>query len=366
MPSLAQRITELLKEDSRSDSPAALSKTFTTGEVIFSSGDASDGLYLIETGRVRVMADSGNQDLLPLATIEAGELVGEMGVIDDAPRSATAIAEADTTARFLSREEFLGLLKNHPELALHLIGEFSQRLRTLNRKYIDETLQAERLALMGRFAATIVHDFRSPLSVISLGNEIVCSPGANPDLRTKFKGRIDQQVSRMCNMLDELLDFSRPTNQKQKVPALGYREFIDDLFEELNEETVRRGVTLKLGNTPPMVSVHIAPQRLSRLFFNLVNNAVQAMPNGGTITLRFAIKDGELQTEVADTGDGIAPEIAANLFKPFATHGKANGTGLGLSICRKIIEDHGGRIAARNEPGNGAVFSFTLPLLQHH
>ena len=66
--------------------------------------------------------------------------------------------------------------------------------------------------------------------------------------------------------------------------------------------------------------------------------------------------------EVADTGRGIAPEVAQSLFRPFATHGKAHGTGLGLTICKKIVEDHGGRIWARSEPGKGATFLFTLPL----
>jgi two-component system sensor kinase FixL len=83
---------------------------------------------------------------------------------------------------------------------------------------------------------------------------------------------------------------------------------------------------------------------------------------GGAIFLRFKTGAGELLVEVEDTGPGIAPEIADKLFQPFATHGKAHGTGLGLSICKKIVEDHGGKISARSEPGRGAIFCFTLPL----
>jgi two-component system sensor kinase FixL len=108
--------------------------------------------------------------------------------------------------------------------------------------------------------------------------------------------------------------------------------------------------------------VNADPHRLERLFYNLVNNAVAEMKDGGTIFLRFALAGGELQVDVEDTGKGIAPEIAATLFQPFVTFGKPNGTGLGLSICKKIAEDHGGRIWARSEAGKGATFSFTLPL----
>ena len=83
---------------------------------------------------------------------------------------------------------------------------------------------------------------------------------------------------------------------------------------------------------------------------------------GGKIFLKFSLGDSELTVAVQDTGKGIAPAIAQSLFQPFATHGKAHGTGLGLSICRKIVEDHGGRIWADSVPGKGATFSFTLPL----
>ena len=106
------------------------------------------------------------------------------------------------------------------------------------------------------------------------------------------------------------------------------------------------------------------PRRLRRIFFNLVHNATDAMQNAGIIFVGFELKPGEIVTEIEDTGPGIAREVADKLFQPFATHGKAHGTGLGLSICKKIAEDHGGRISARSEPGRGAIFSFTLPLLK--
>ena len=86
------------------------------------------------------------------------------------------------------------------------------------------------------------------------------------------------------------------------------------------------------------------------------------MPNGGKIFLRFNCDEKEIVTEIEDTGSGIAPQIADKLFQPFATHGKSHGTGLGLSICKKIIEDHKGRIWVRNEPKRGAIFCFSLPL----
>jgi len=110
------------------------------------------------------------------------------------------------------------------------------------------------------------------------------------------------------------------------------------------------------------VLVRINPQRLSRVFHNIISNAADAMPAGGAIKLRFAQNPQEIVTELEDSGRGIAPQIQHRLFQAFATYGKANGTGLGLSICKKIIQDHKGKITARNNPAGGAIFSFTLPL----
>jgi len=112
----------------------------------------------------------------------------------------------------------------------------------------------------------------------------------------------------------------------------------------------------------PTVKLPLDPKRLRRVFFNLVHNATDAMPDGGTVSVRFRVSSTEVTTEVEDTGPGIAPEIADKLFEAFATFGKSHGTGLGLSICKKIVEDHGGRIWVQNQPGKGALFCFALPL----
>jgi len=140
-----------------------------------------------------------------------------------------------------------------------------------------------------------------------------------------------------------------------------YGAFVTYLLEELGPEVGLKSVTLELENPPPSVELFVHPKRLRRIFYNLVHNATDAMPEGGKIILRFQAADKEVVTEVEDTGPGIAPEIVDQLFHPFATHGKAHGTGLGLSICKRIIEEHHGWISARNKPGGGAVFTFGLP-----
>ena len=356
------RFVGVLNEELRSLGRAAHVRRFRAGEIIFSAGDAGDGLYLINSGRVQISAVVGNGESRVLATIGADDYFGEMAVIDHAPRSATARAEGETAAIFLSHEEFLGLLEHRPQLALSLAREFSARIRALDQKYADEVLQAERLAVVGRFAGTIVHDFKNPLQVIGLAAELACSDTTAPPMRHKAQNRIAQQVERMTNMLQELIEFTKPSGQRPMLARVNFARYMNPLAEEIRQEIAERGVKLELGNPPPEVDVRVQPPRLSRLFYNLLNNAVDEMPDGGKITLRFIVENGELRLEVQDTGRGIAPEIAPKLFEPFTTHGKAHGTGLGLTICKKIVEDHGGRIWAHSEPGQGATFCFTLPL----
>jgi signal transduction histidine kinase len=352
----------VLREELYALEPEGHVRNFPAGQVIFSAGDPGDGFYVVETGRVQISAVVAGSDSRVLASIGAGDFFGEMAVIDDAPRSATATAEIDTHALFLGRDKLLQLLERKPRLALNIIREFSARMRTLNKRYLEEIVQAERLAVIGRFAGTIVHDFKNPLTIIGLAGELACSEDTSPPMRAKAQDKIARQVERMTNMLQELIEFARPSGQTPALRTLDFARYMTPLADEIRQEIADRGVKLELAGPAPNVAVRIQPQRLSRLFYNLLNNAVDEMPQGGTIFLRFITSPDEVRIEVEDTGRGIAPEIAETLFQPFATHGKPHGTGLGLSICKRIVEDHGGRIGAASEPGRGATFSFTLPL----
>jgi signal transduction histidine kinase len=335
---------------------------FQPGEVIFSAGDPGDGFYVVESGEVRISAVVGQNDQRLLATIGAGDFFGEMAVVDAEPRSASAIADKPTKAYFLTRDVLLGLLREKPQLALDLVREFSIRMRALNQKYLDEIIQAERLAVIGRFAGTIVHDFKNPLTIIGLAAELACSDDTTSPMRHQAQTKIARQVERMTNMLQELIEFTKPSGQRPTLKAVEFARYMNPLADEIRQEIADRGVKLVLENPPPNVQVKVEPKRLSRLFYNLLNNAVEEMPEGGKIFLRFTPSKTDLRVDVQDTGQGIAPEIAESLFMPFTTHGKEHGTGLGLTICKKIVEDHGGGIWATSERGKGATFSFTLPL----
>ncbi|MGO8931778.1 MAG: ATP-binding protein [Limisphaerales bacterium] len=341
----------------------AREQTYAAGQEIFKEGGNGDGLYVVRDGLVEISGLVDEKVRLVFSQIGPGDVFGEMAVIESQPRSACAVAKADAQVYFIPRAEMLALVERSPALALTLLREVSHRLREFNRQYLREVLQTERLAVVGRFARSIIHDLKNPLNIIGLTAEMASMDRATPEMRQRASAGIRKQVEQISDLISEILDFTQGPQPDFVLTPTDYGAFVTQLLDELGPEAGLKAVTLELENPPPSAEVLIHPKRLRRVFYNLVQNATDAMPEGGKIILRFQTTGAEVVTEIEDSGRGIAPEIASQLFEVFATHGKAHGTGLGLSICKRIIQDHQGWISARNRPGGGAVFSFGLPRL---
>jgi len=335
----------------------AQERKFAVGKEIFLEGSPGDGVYIVKSGLVEI---SGGQHVF--SRLGPGEFFGEMAVIEHQPRSANATAAAASEVYFLPRGEMLAFIEHSPGLAFTLLQQVSHRLREFNQLHLRELVQAESLAVIGRFAQGIVHDLKNPLSIISLSAEMFNISGISPEIRAKSQSRIRKQVERISDMVSDILIFTQAARKEAELRPGDYRTFVLDLVGDLRSEAELRDTQIEMPSEPPAVAVKFDARRLSRIFFNLVGNATDVMLNGGKIFLRFELRENEIVTEIEDTGPGISPEIAGRLFQPFVTYGKTKGTGLGLTICKKIIEDHGGTISARGEPGRGAIFAFTLPL----
>ncbi len=336
--------------------------SFAPGQDIFKEGDPGDGVYVVKAGRVEISAAITSGERHVFSQVLPGDVFGEMAVLDCLPRSACASAQGDTTVYFVPRDYLVEVLKHSPELSMSMVQEISRRLREFNRQFIRKVLQVERLALIGRFSSSIVHDLKNPLTIISIATEQACAGDSTPGTRDVAQGRIGKQVERITTLVNDILEFTRGTSLAMTFSELNYATFVESIINEFRDEVALKGVRIELENQPPAIKLPLNPQRLSRVFFNLIHNAVDEMPGGGTIKLRFKTSDREVITEIEDNGGGIAPEIVDHLFEAFASFGKPTGTGLGLSITQRIIEEHLGTISARNHPGTGAVFAFTLPL----
>lgn len=340
---------------------AAQERRFAAGQEIFREGDPGDGIYIVKSGLIEISSQLNPDHRQVLSQLGPGQIFGEMAIIENLPRSAAASAVHPTVAIFLARAEMQALLERSPGLVAGLVQIVSHRLRDFNQHYLREVVQAERLAAVGRFARSIIHDLKNPLNIISLTTEVFSKPEVSPTLRATAHARISKQVDRINDLITDMLQFTQGSQSPALAPV-NYAAFIEQLVGELRPEFESRSIVVQCANPPPTTTLQIDVKRLRRVFYNLAHNAAEAMPGAGTLTLRFTQTGRELLTELADTGSGIATEIADQLFQPFVTHGKPHGTGLGLSICKRIVEDHGGRIGARNNPAGGAVFLFSLPL----
>jgi signal transduction histidine kinase len=237
----------------------------------------------------------------------------------------------------------------------------SRRLREFNRQHLREMLQAERLAAVGRFARAIVHDLKNPLTAISLAVARACAATTPQNERDRAASLISRQVDRATALADDIIDFTQRPPSAPALEPIDFSVLVLSVVADLQTELAPGGIKIAYESPPPAVPLRVDPRRMPRVFANLLRNAADAMPAGGTVSLRFRQTAEEVSTEVRDTGLGLSAEIKPRLFEPFATFGKTKGTGLGLAICKQIVEEHGGSITAANHPQKGAVFTFTLP-----
>lgn len=168
------------------------------------------------------------------------------------------------------------------------------------------------------------------------------------------------EIARLEVIIDDLLTFARPSAPKL-VPA-SLNAVVDEVLDFMARQLEHAGVAVRRELEPALPAAPLDPQRIRQVVLNLILNAAEAMPNGGTLTARTRSTDREVVAELDDTGHGIPPELAAKIFEPFFTT-KPGGSGLGLGVSRTIIEAHGGTLTFQPLE-HGTRFVFTLPRSQ--
>jgi len=156
----------LASEDLQNLRRNAQERRFAASEEIFGEGSPGDGVYVIAEGCVEIAYRVDAKQRRVFSRLGPGEIFGEMAVIENLPRSAAAIAAEDARAYFIPRDKMLAVLQHSPALAFNLLQEISRRLRDFNQLYLREILEAERLAAVGNFARSILHDLKNPLTII--------------------------------------------------------------------------------------------------------------------------------------------------------------------------------------------------------
>ncbi len=238
--------------------------------------------------------------------------------------------------------------------------------------YHRERLErAERLASMGELAASLAHEIKNPLAGIDGAIQVMADELPDTDSRKEIMLEVLSQVRRLDRTVRDLLAFARPG--RPDVAPCDLHQVLDRTLLLVAEDPKAKHVRVVRDYRAGLPPLEADGKQLGQVFLNLILNAIQAMPGGGQVRIRTALPGmgggngaGPLpagtvvEVEIADTGPGIPPHLLEEIFKPFVTT-KHRGTGLGLSVSRRIVEEHGGSIAAWNQPGGGASFRIRLP-----
>ena len=241
-----------------------------------------------------------------------------------------------------------------------LAREFNAMAASLARQR-SELLRAERLAAVGRIASQITHEIRNPLNAISLNAELLAEelgPGGSGEAPSLLRA-IGREIDRLNAVVEDYLRFARlPKPQKAREDL---NEILSGLLDFIAPEMAAARVEVRRELAPGLPPVLGDEGQLRAAFLNLLRNGREAMPGGGTVTVRTRLAaDGEVEAEVRDTGAGIPEEVLPRIFDPFYST-KERGTGLGLAFALQVAQVHGGSLRCESQPGRGTAFFVRLP-----
>lgn len=278
-----------------------------------------------------------------------------------------AINRLVDSASKISRHEFDDPIepKYNDELGF-LAKSFNEMRITLKENKVklekaqEDRIRSERLAAIGQIAAGIIHDFKNPMTIITMTTEMITSGFANNNQkRIECCENIKSQVDRMVNMTQDILDYAHG----QKSLNLVNVEFTKNILNKIEfhrKKFENKKLQLKT-NLPEPFAVSIDSNKFTRVLDNIIVNAYEALAPGNGVEITVKNNKDNFQVIISDNGPGIPKNIVDEIFQPFVTSGKPNGTGLGLAITKKIITDHGGDIMVESELKKGTTFIITFP-----
>jgi two-component system nitrogen regulation sensor histidine kinase GlnL len=233
---------------------------------------------------------------------------------------------------------------------------------------LEERLQrSDRLAALGTVAAGVAHEIRNPLAGLRGAAQLLEGEEDFPPALREYTSVIVKEVDRLGAIVERLLSFATPRGPVLR--SCNLHEVLDSLLFLERAPLKAANITVQRQYDPQLPEILADPSEIRQLFLNLIRNGVEAMSDGGELTVRTRYERSAKRcggrsaavAEIVDQGSGFDPEIERRLFTPFFTT-KERGTGLGLAICLRIVEDHGGAMEATSSPGRGSSFRVWLPL----
>ena len=227
----------------------------------------------------------------------------------------------------------------------------------------EQLLQSEKLAAMGRLTSQIAHELNNPLYGIMNTLELLKSEVSPENKRRKLLDMSLSEIVRLADMLRKMLSFSKPEHEEKK--PVDINTIIDEILMLHEKQLQEHSIKIKTEFDQGLNQVFASTSQLRQVVLNMVSNARDAMPDGGTLMVRTFEDDGFVKIQFVDTGIGIRKENIDKIFDSFfTTKASVKGVGLGLSVCYGFIKEHGGDIQVESVPGEGTTFTILLPC--HH
>jgi nitrogen fixation/metabolism regulation signal transduction histidine kinase len=263
-----------------------------------------------------------------------------------------------------------GNLHTEVEVCSHdEVGELAEAFNRMTRELREQKerlLQTERVAAWRELARRLAHELKNPLFPLQLTVENLVrarqqSPEMFEDIFRESSRTLLAEIANLKQIISRFSEFSKmPQPELQEVQLNEVVERVGRLFQVQLESRNGGSIVSRLDLDPRLEPIAADPELLHRAILNLVLNAMDAMPQGGTLTLRTRERAGRVRLEVGDTGVGLTPQDCERLFTPYYTS-KDHGTGLGLAIVQSVVSDHGGTITVESRLGEGTTFVIELP-----
>jgi signal transduction histidine kinase len=329
------------------------------GEVIFREGDPGDSLFLVGEGFVKISqpGETGEREIVGL--VDPGNFFGETALLAGEPRSAIATAVAPAVIGAVKEKTFQQILELAPSrLHINFLRGVTDRMRSANAQFRRETVRAERLRVAGALANAMIQDLKNPVCIARCCSDLIANESTDPELRELSK-MLTETVNGILGMTLDLLDYTRGSVSVNKRSVSIWR-----LLDELNRCSFHLLPAKKIEfikHIRYQDNIEIDLGRVTRALATVIDNSIDAMREGGRLTLTTDLVQDQVVLRISDSGVGIPAGMIPKLFEPFEPHGHSHRTGAGLAIVKAIVEAHNGKISIASVPGKGTTVDIRLP-----
>jgi signal transduction histidine kinase len=352
-------------------------KSYGPNVVVCKEDAVESTFYMILEGDFEVTKLINNTEKRLLKTLTAGDFFGEMALIHNAPRAATVSSLTSVVVLELNKEGFNRVLKRSPSVAMAMVDEISNRLRSNDQLAIEDLrLRASELAdayqklaeqdlARREFLSNVTHELRTPLMVASGYLHALQKGMLSGDQLSAAVDTITRNVDQITTLTNDILFLQEIDLVLPDFQPVNMADIAELVIKKYADKADSKRVKLKLKGFQNIPMAQGDPNSLERAVIALIDNAIKFSPSGGEVEIRLAEQKDRILLSVEDHGIGIDPEIRPRIFDRFFHLEKSGdelygGLGIGLSITRQVIHQHRGSLDVESEPGKGSKFTITL------